>query len=140
DVEDIILWASEYLGIKDVTICVGYQKRRQEEGLVVKHENIYFLYLKKNLISFRTIIMHELIHIRQYEEKDLVTINPHTVSYKGYVMNLKRTEYLRRPYELEAHSKDSQLLRKYFKHKKAIRKASDREDHAADSRCAIPAV
>lgn len=133
DVEQIILWACDYLDIENITICLGYNRNfSHKEGMLVKHDNMYFLYLKKRLTSVKLIVIHELIHIKQYEAGDLVSINPHIVNYKGYVINLHRVDYLQRPYELEAHSEDSRILRKYFKYKRAMRKIHRDEDELSE--------
>lgn len=128
DVEHLILWACDYLRIENVTICVANQHDYLEKaGMLVKHKDLYFLYLKEKLINYNLIVIHELIHLKQYKARQLVKIDPSTVNYKGLVINLDKVDYFQRLYESEAHSEDSKVLRKYFKHKKRERKNRDPE-------------
>jgi hypothetical protein len=123
DVEDIIFWACNYLGIKNVTICVANQPRAfNNDGMLIKHDDLYFIYLKKRLLGVNKIIVHELIHIQQYERQELVRINPHTVNYKGNEFNLNKIDYLQRPFEVDAHAEDSRIVNKYFRFKRELRK------------------
>lgn len=119
NVEEIIRWTCDYLEIRNVTICVAPQTRYFEQsGFVIKQDDIYYIYIKENLASVHLIMVHELIHVKQYETGELRISNGRLVNFKGANINLKKIPYDLRSYEVEAHNLDSKILQRYYSQRK----------------------
>lgn len=123
DLDDLVHWACRYLDIDDVFIRVEYlPDNYTEEGLVKKiYDKIYYIYLKKGLLNLNLVVMHELVHVKQYESGDLNILSASLVTYKNKAIDLNRVDYAERTYENEAHLKGRQVWRDYQKHKRESR-------------------
>ena len=69
-------------------------------------DHSYMIYLSRNIRgSIKNVIIHELIHIKQMEDGELVQFPPGIkfVIWKGDTINFER-DYSIRPYEIEAYS------------------------------------
>lgn len=133
DVEEVVRWTCGYLDIRNITICITPQTRYfKEEGFVIKQGDIYYIYLKKKVSNLKLILIHELIHVKQYESKQLTKIGRTRVSFKGNIIDLTRKEYGRRSFEAEAHANDSRILGEYYRHLRSLRaefNAKDKNDN-----------
>lgn len=123
DLDGLVLWACHYLHIHDVFIRIEYLPDNYvEEGLVRKiYDKIYYIYLKKGLLNLNLVVMHELVHVKQYESGDLNILSASVVTYKNKTIDLNRIHYRDRSYEHEAHAKGRQVWRDYQKHRRELR-------------------
>ncbi len=65
------------------------------------------------LTNYETIkvIAHELIHVDQYVSGDLEMVSPREVRFRDRIVDIKRTHYSRRPWELDAEQRGRKLER-----------------------------
>jgi hypothetical protein len=74
-------------------------------------DGLYFLWIANmNRKETLRVISHELIHFRQYYDKDLWFKNGHLV-WKGDSVNLESIYYYDRPWEIEAFSKQDSIYK-----------------------------
>jgi hypothetical protein len=108
------------LGIKNIEITVDVvpetsQKKFEQQGgekLVAhlrEYLGNYFLFIIPNDRNTQiNVIAHELIHLKQYEEKDLIYEN-NVLTWKGVQYDLYQNLYNDRPWEDDAYSKELEL-------------------------------
>lgn len=79
-------------------------------------KNSYIIYINKNLSfnELKTLISHEMVHIDQIQKGDLVTFfsNYEYSIYKGDTIYFMKVSYENRPFEIDAHKRDSEILKK----------------------------
>jgi len=114
---DTVLYVGlEVAGLKGVTVTVNKLSdvaKQQFEGELKAHiryhSGIYYLFIdeydRRDVIE---VIAHELIHIQQYYNNDLIFYEG-SVFWKGEEFNLANTEYQKRPWEDEAFANQSQI-------------------------------
>ncbi|MFW5847334.1 MAG: hypothetical protein ACOCVF_00245 [bacterium] len=87
---------------------------------IIKHyfmPHSYILYLNKNLnrTQIHEVVMHELIHLDQYESGDLIiSEDGKFFIYKGKKIKMNSVSYYNRPYEKEAFANTQRLLNEYY--------------------------
>jgi hypothetical protein len=85
------------------------------KGATVYDNGIFYLYIKEyDRQTAIEIIAHEIIHIDQYNRKDLFVLNGNVV-WQNKPYNLGDSEYELRPWELEAFNKQRTLIQKIQK-------------------------
>jgi hypothetical protein len=81
-------------------------------------EHRYIIYLQNNVdvATMKTVLAHELIHLKQHELGIFETL-PENYGYvwKGDTVKYTEVKYEDRPYEIEAYSQGPQLLNKLNK-------------------------
>lgn len=119
--DELVYWTCKYLDINEVFIRIDYLPEHYRERGVVKkfYDRAYQINLKKNLGNVRLVVIHELIHVKQYESGDLKSLHGSFVDYKGKKMNLDRIDYMARGFESEAHALDGHILQEFRKQLKA---------------------
>jgi len=103
----IIVYIPEHVKEKEVEYSSFVQ-------MIPFKKNQFILMLKRDGISFsklKIILAHEFIHMEQYISGDLVAYT-NFVIYKGEDVYLKEIPYDERPFELDALSEGSKLLKK----------------------------
>ncbi len=115
--EELAYWTCQYLGIKEVFIRIDYlPDHYRERGMAKKiYDKAYQINLKKNLGNVKLILIHELIHVKQYESGDLKSMQGSFVEFKGRQIDLERVDYMERDFEFEAHAQDGRVLQAYRK-------------------------
>ena len=90
----------------------------QLQAYVKKHlweDHIYNIYLNRtvNEVHLMKILSHEMIHVRQMEEGDLVQFSPDNpvAIWKGDTIDYHEVEYAKRPHEIEASKYDDKVLK-----------------------------
>lgn len=85
------------------------------KGATVYLNDVYFIFMKEYSRSLAIeIIAHEIIHIQQYNTKELYVKDANVV-WQNKVYTLNEVEYESRPWELEAFSKQKDLIQKIEK-------------------------
>ena len=61
--------------------------------------------------EMKGVLLHEAVHIIQYETKDLIIHDfmKHIYIYRGDTLNLNEIEYVNRPFERDAYQMQEQL-------------------------------
>lgn len=76
----------------------------------------YSIFLKRGINKYQVMkfLSHELIHLDQMERGDLITQtnNYKFAIYCGDTIKFNEVEYMKRPYEIEAHAKDNDIYKK----------------------------
>lgn len=127
DLEFLIQWVGAYFKLDGIKINVYSLPRKfSHDGVLLKKNDRYVIHLKKKLPHYKLIVIHEMIHLKQYEFDELEVIDETTVHYNGRRVNLNRIDYNLRPYENEAHAKDQVLLRLFNQY---MKKKSKREKY-----------
>jgi hypothetical protein len=92
------------------------------EAYVTKNPFIphyYFIFLNRasNKSQLKKILSHEMIHIRQMEEGDLIQFAPDDpiAIWKGDTINYLEVPYAQRPHEMEAHKLDDKIFKELDK-------------------------
>lgn len=77
-----------------------------------KYNDNYIVFLNKNMnkSEFKKIMSHEVIHIKQMYDGDLIIIDNEKYIWKGDTLNYKNVDYYDREYEKEAYDKQSRVL------------------------------
>ncbi len=120
----------EYLGISDVKITIVEARPHVinqinpggiTRAFVVQNPtDIISIYIDPSLSKerFIRIIAHELIHIQQIYEGRLKALTPILSIWEGDTVDVRTWEYINRPWEREAFSRERELAR-YIKDKVA---------------------
>jgi hypothetical protein len=115
--------AHKILGLDTVDISITYMPphinagKIEYFGLVEKINfgtNKFLILLSKDKISFsklKTFLCHEFVHIDQYVRGDLELFGSFAI-WKGDTIYPKEVDYMNRPFEKEAFSKQSDYLKK----------------------------
>lgn len=73
------------------------------------HQGIFYLFIgEQNRLNSIEIISHEIIHIMQYQSKDLIFEN-NKVTWRGVEFDLTNVQYENRPWETEAFEKQKDV-------------------------------
>lgn len=77
-----------------------------------KYNDKYIIFLNKNInkSEFKKIMCHEVIHIKQMYDGDLIKINNEKYIWKGDTFKYNNVDYYDREYEKEAYDKQSKVL------------------------------
>lgn len=78
----------------------------------------YNIFIKKKTlpVSIKKFLSHELIHLNQMESGDLIQLQDNTkIIYKGDTISFFDVPYDKRPYEIEALTKEDKILKKINK-------------------------
>lgn len=82
-------------------------------------KNQYVIYMSKDIKIYQEsiIIIHEMIHINQYETEKLIMLNPMygLCAYDGDTISLMHTPYFERPFELDAYNTEDSIYNEVFK-------------------------
>jgi len=119
----IMLSANKLFNYDTINIKVYYMQTSivTTEDFIVyayiqKDPNIdhsYILFLNRDIsVSVEKIIAHEMVHLKQLEDGDLVQNSLGHVIYKGDSINLYKIKYNNRPYEIEAFKNESIIKNK----------------------------
>lgn len=73
-------------------------------------EKHYQVFLSSEAQSPLKVLMHELCHLAQAEEGELVYIDNYNVKFKGKEVDLKNTDYACRPHEVDAFLRERRLI------------------------------
>jgi len=82
-------------------------ENREEHAYVTKAGSFYVIYMKEDLNNFEEVIRHELIHVKQMENGDLIQQKDGWIWKGKFYANT--TKYNHRPWEHDAHKNDSYL-------------------------------
>lgn len=76
--------------------------------------NTYYIYFSPNISHkrFHFILCHELVHLYQYQENNLVQISDTKMKYNGEIINLLLTPYEERLYEIDAQNETYNLYKR----------------------------
>lgn len=120
DIEELVAWFCNRIGLRDVFIRVSYLREVPGyDGMVVMHHpKIYFIRIRKDINNYRWVCLHELIHVKQYVSGDLSVLGKSVVSYKGKRINLDEVDYKHRHYEHEAQWETVAFWKKFMRYKR----------------------
>lgn len=79
-------------------------------------EDLYIIYIKKNRPDdySRILLLHEIIHVKQYKKRDLVRISKSIIQYKGRRYNLNHYSRDDLPHEIDCEKECNRIKKKYF--------------------------
>ncbi|MCE7055994.1 hypothetical protein LZF95_15035 [Algoriphagus sp. AGSA1] len=122
DVKDPIHWFCEKYDIRDAYIRVSFLDRSDFYGMISHQQpNIYFIRLRKGCPNVGVVLMHELMHMRQYHSGQLTQSEQKSVMYHGRKINLDEISYKEREFEKDANREGSVLWKTY---KRLLRKGN----------------
>lgn len=92
DMPNIKIKSPAFSGFTEVASCV------------IPENGNYSIYLQPELVeySLQKTLIHEMIHVYQYFNNDLIYISTGIVEFRGEVITLKKIAYKNRPFEIEA--------------------------------------
>ncbi len=122
--KDEAMHYAKALGLNDnVYIRINFTLKLEEENeatLYYKmvHDSIHqvVIYVNQRLSrSYQLLaIAHELVHVQQYVENRLIQLDDHYFKWGDEKVDIRKTPYLERPWEIEAHSLSKLLRRNYL--------------------------
>ena len=127
NVEELLQFIANILNIKDdVKLTVAYNDSLlnrlsgdiQYSALLCNPlPKTYYLHIKTSA-NLKSVLCHEMIHLQQYERGDLSMNSDYTqITWKGKLYDSK-CDYNKRPWEIEAFSKQNELWKLFKNHKK----------------------
>ncbi len=115
EVEDPIRWFCEKYDIQDAYIRVSFLDRSDFYGMISHQQpNIFFIRLRRGCPNVGVVLMHELIHLHQYQSGQLIQSEQKSVMYHGRKIDLDEISYKEREFEKDA-KRDGPLLWKTYK-------------------------
>lgn len=112
--------ADKILELDTLTIRVYYSRiTLEQDGVIVNnfaiknvppHDYSIFVGKELNKAMVRKVIAHEMAHIKQYESGRLIEIDKGIMQYDGKIINLSKTEYKNRPFEIDAFNEQGRIL------------------------------
>lgn len=94
----------------------GFFKKTKAYASTLAEEKVIGLWIDPELDTriIASAMAHEMVHVKQFA-KGTLKYNPEdceTVWWRGYPVNLSCVEYIDRPWEIEAYSKQEILVRR----------------------------
>ncbi len=119
ELEDPIVWFCLTYGINDAYIRISYLDHLHSyQGMIsYQYPATYFIKIKKNHPNPVQILMHELVHLRQFYTGELQQSGEKSVMYMGSEIDLGHIPYPKRPFEISAFKQTPLLLKEYRKSK-----------------------
>jgi hypothetical protein len=74
----------------------------------------YNIYISRDAANAEEVLIHELIHLRQYEDGDLIIASPSFAIYKGDTIYYKKVPYENRKYEKDAYRETEQVRKNLY--------------------------
>jgi hypothetical protein len=122
DVETPIRWFCKKFGIENAYIRVSYFESPDKPFLgILTHQvpNVYFIKISRRSWSAGAVLMHELVHVRQYYTGELSQQSHSKLMYMGRQIDLHEVSYAERKYEQAALSEGNSLWKAFRKEKKS---------------------
>ena len=121
EVDTVLLTiADKILGLDTLTIRVYYSSITiEKDGIIINDyavKNImphdYTIFIGKNSKKswVKTVMAHEMVHVKQYEIGDLIQLPDKKMKYKGEVIDLVTSDYMDRQYEKDAFREQTKIL------------------------------
>jgi hypothetical protein len=117
---DIVNKGLEILNVKDVNVNIYYLddvnlkgNAASSDALLIGKNGLYDIYVKKGLTKTELIeaISHELIHLKQFEDKRLIKKEAGIVIWEGSTYEYSNIEYEDRQWEAEAFNNGRKLAK-----------------------------
>lgn len=121
DLDVLVAWFCEFVGLEDVLIRVSYLSGFKEyEGMVImQNPKLYCIWIQQDITNYLWVCLHELVHVKQYALGELKVLNKSLVSYKGKEIDLEYIDYKHRSYENIARWETLAYWKKFKKYLKS---------------------
>jgi hypothetical protein len=109
---DVLGLKGEYVMIKDMNPSLKGSLGPETElrAFIIGERNQYIIYVDDlNREESLTILSHELIHLQQYSSGRLIRMEDHFIMFDGDAYNVNEIPYKKRPWEIEAFNKETDL-------------------------------
>lgn len=111
--KDIILFFLKHLSLGEKMMDkIEINFIDSKNGSIVKDDNKYYIELPKKESKVMQIyaLAHELVHVKQFEKRELFDLGNNRLKFKGKLYKLTEKTYWNLPYEKEARELGWELL------------------------------
>lgn len=117
-IDTIVYAALVCSGLNPIVITIKQSDKKNFNGYVIGKDNIYHLFINSNLHTNEliNIIAHEMIHIKQLYNKELIINNNRYIYYKGQSYIVDKFYDINNPWEFEAYEQQDKLIIKIKKY------------------------
>lgn len=106
-----------YLDINNVIVTIRPitdDNLRDYVAYIQNSENQYIIWINESNSDILKILSHELIHLKQYNNKDLIIVEEYAI-WKNDIYYIDYTEYEDRPWEYESYIGENKLKNEIIK-------------------------